>query len=62
MQILYNSEMSDTEECSEVADGPVENAWAMKIPDFSEKDNPHGMLEESKFATLFPKYREKYIR
>ena len=46
----------------EVPEGPVENAWAMKIPDFKEDDNPHGMLEESKFATLFPKYREKYIR
>ena len=42
--------------------GPVENAWALKIPTFSEEDNPHGMQEESKFATLFPKYREKYIR
>ena len=42
--------------------GPVENAWALKIPAFSEEDNPHGMQEESKFATLFPKYREKYIR
>ena len=42
--------------------GPVENAWALKIPTFSEADNPHGMQEESKFATLFPKYREKYIR
>ena len=46
----------------EIPEGPVENAWAMKIPEFKEDDNPHGMLEESKFATLFPKYREKYIR
>ncbi len=38
------------------------DAWAMDIPEFSEKDNPHGMLEESKFATLFPKYREAYLR
>jgi len=42
--------------------GPVENAWALEIPEFKEGDNPHGMQEESKFATLFPKYREKYIR
>jgi len=42
--------------------GPVENAWALEIPEFRESDNPHGMQEESKFATLFPKYREKYIR
>jgi len=53
--------MSD-EEPSDVQSGPVENAWAMKIPEFTEKDNPSGMLEESKFATLFPKYREKYLR
>jgi len=40
----------------------VENAWAMKLPDFGPEDNPHGMLEESSFATLYPAYREKYLR
>lgn len=46
----------------ELPSGPVENAWALKVPEFTQKDNPTGMLEESKFATLFPKYRETYIR
>ncbi|XP_004932085.1 KRR1 small subunit processome component homolog [Bombyx mori] len=40
----------------------VDNAWAMKIPKFTPDDNPHGLLEESKFATLFPKYREQYLK
>ena len=40
----------------------IENAWALSIPKFEPKDNPHGLIEESTFATLFPKYREKYIR
>lgn len=42
--------------------GPIDNAWAMKIPKFTPEDNPHGLLEESKFATLFPKYREQYLK
>ena len=42
--------------------GVVDNAWGMKIPKFAPEDNPNGMIEESSFATLFPKYREKYLR
>lgn len=51
--------MAESEETTDVVE---ENAWAMKVPDFKPEDNPTGMLEESKFATLFPKYREKYLR
>lgn len=40
---------------------PLENAWQMKIPKFKAQHNPHGLLEESSFATLFPEYREQYL-
>ncbi|KRT78385.1 hypothetical protein AMK59_8707 [Oryctes borbonicus] len=42
--------------------GPVENAWELKIPAFKPEHNPHGLLEESSFATLFPQYREQYLK
>ncbi|KAK9886895.1 hypothetical protein WA026_019152 [Henosepilachna vigintioctopunctata] len=42
--------------------GPIENAWEMTIPEFKPEDNPFGLLEESSFATLFPKYREHYLK
>lgn len=42
--------------------GPVDNAWAIKIPEFKKEDNPNRLLEESSFATLFPKYRERYLK
>ncbi|XP_064634561.1 KRR1 small subunit processome component homolog [Lineus longissimus] len=29
---------------------------------FKKDDNPHGMITESSFALLFPKYRESYLR
>lgn len=55
--------MSDSEtEETKISTEPVENAWAMKIPSFKPEDNPHGMVEESSFATLFPKYRERYLK
>ncbi|KAL1915555.1 uncharacterized protein VTP21DRAFT_6679 [Calcarisporiella thermophila] len=33
-----------------------------KIEQFRQEDNPLPLLEESSFATLFPKYREAYLR
>jgi len=54
--------MSEVEVEPEVTDVVSGDAWAMKIPKFNAEDNPNGMLEESSFATLFPKYREKYLR
>lgn len=55
--------MSDSEkEDGPKVTGPVDNAWSLKIPSFKPEDNPHRLLEESSFATLFPKYREQYLK
>lgn len=54
--------MDGKKELKQQTTEPVNNAWAMKIPEFKKEDNPHRLLEESSFATLFPKYREKYLQ
>lgn len=55
---MSDSEKEDVPKTTE----PVDNAWSLKIPAFKSTDNPHRLLEESSFATLFPKYREPYLK
>lgn len=55
--------MSDSEkEDAPKTTGPVDNAWSLEIPSFKPEDNPNRLLQESSFATLFPKYREQYLK
>ena len=49
--------MSDDEKSEKVS---VPVGW--KPEEFKPEHNVHGVLEESKFLTLFPKYREKYLK
>ncbi|XP_057336712.1 KRR1 small subunit processome component homolog [Microplitis mediator] len=62
MKKKSNKNMSDSESEDAGPSGPVENAWALKIPEFKPEDNPNRLLEESSFATLFPRYRENYLK
>lgn len=38
----------------------IPDGW--KEPGITKEQNPNGLVSESSFATLFPKYREKYLR
>jgi hypothetical protein len=37
-------------------------AQQWKVDPFTKEDNTNPFTEESSFATLFPKYREQYLR
>ena len=41
-------------------DNPDIDHW--KLEEWKDEYSPGAFVEESSFATLFPKYREKYIR
>ncbi|XP_015758285.1 PREDICTED: KRR1 small subunit processome component homolog [Acropora digitifera] len=53
--------MADSEAKETPLAGDHEGSEVSNYKSFTAKDNPHGMLAESSFATLFPKYREKYL-
>ncbi|XP_028255809.1 KRR1 small subunit processome component homolog [Parambassis ranga] len=60
--------VSETAKKSKKTKHEVDESELLTVPDgwrepaFSRDDNPRGMLEESSFATLFPKYREAYLK
>lgn len=41
---------------------PFVDPWAVEIPPFTREDAPNCIVSESCFATLFPKYRENYMK
>lgn len=40
----------------------LEDVLKRKLSPFTKEDNPHGVVADTSFATIFPKYREEYIR
>lgn len=59
LDALEEEILKEFDEKSEPVDIP--DSW--KEPKFNPEDNPNGRLfSKSTFGTLFPKYREKYLR
>lgn len=54
--------MEESDDETKKHSGPIDDAWKLKLPEFKPEDNPNGLLEESSFATLFPQYREQYLK
>lgn len=44
-----------------IVDLMIPDGWKPPGP-CTKEDNPHGMVSESAFAILFPKYREQYLQ
>merc|ERR1711981_340687 len=57
-----NDEMENSDKEINITGVIEKDAWSLSTPEFLPEHNRHGMLEESKFATLYPAYREKYLR
>lgn len=55
--------MAEEESSEKIQSGAIDKAWEMKIPEFKREHVPNELLiVESSFATLFPKYREQYLK
>ena len=62
MKILVKVEVVKPYHFKMTEEDPLSIPEGWKEERFNETDNKHGMLEESSFATLFPKYRENYLQ
>lgn len=54
--------MTDAKRATATGSGEEAPGDYWKLHPFTREDNPTGVVEESSFATLFPKYREQYLR
>ena len=60
---LLSDRLSDEDNTDDESSSKVSDAWSMSIPKWTKDDmTKSGIVEESSFATLFPKYREKYLK